>query len=202
MGKLIAVIGNSGSGKTTLTTKLSEHYGLVPLLEQHQERPFQAQFQSNLKSYALSNQIDYLLFRAEQELSLRERTQVGIADGGLEQDFHVFTRLFLLKGFLNDQEYRLCERMVRALRRTLPPPDLMIRLSAPLDVLIRRRAIRTRTLDIVATQDLGTIEDIIETWMKGNTVRTILFDTTAHDPDYSLTIGPLLAALDQFLARP
>jgi deoxyadenosine/deoxycytidine kinase len=35
MSKLIAVIGNCGSGKTTLTRRLSEHYGFVPLMEQH-----------------------------------------------------------------------------------------------------------------------------------------------------------------------
>jgi deoxyadenosine/deoxycytidine kinase len=202
MRKLIAVVGNCGSGKSALTRKLSEHYDLVPLLEQHQERPFQARFQSDLRNYSLANQIDYLLFRAEQELSLRESDKAGIADGGLEQDFHVFTRLFLLKGFLDEQEYRLCERMVQAVRRTLPPPDLMIRLSAPLDILIKRRAARTRKLDIVTTDDLSSIEDIIETWMAGNTIPTILFDTSEDDPDYSLTTRPLLSALDHFFSLP
>jgi deoxyadenosine/deoxycytidine kinase len=201
MGKLIAIVGNCGSGKTALTRKLSEHYGFVPLLEQHRERPFQAQFQSDLRYYSLANQIDYLLFRAEQELSLREGDKVGIADGGLEQDFHVFTRLFHLKGFLEDPEYRLCERMYQALRRTLPPADLMIRLCAPLDVLIKRRGIRTRELDIVTTEDLGTIEDLIETWMTGNAVPTIMFDTSQDDPDYSLTLQPLLSTLEQFFSR-
>lgn len=202
MAKLIAVIGNCGSGKSALTRKLSEHYDLVPLLEQHQERPFQARFQSDLRNYSLANQIDYLLFRAEQELALREGEKTGIADGGLEQDFHVFTKLFLLKGFLDEQEYRLCERMFRALRHALPPPDLMIRLSAPLEVLVKRRAARTRTLDIVTTEDLTTIDDIIQSWMTGNTIPTILFDTSADDPDYSLTIQPLLTTLDQFFSSP
>ena len=202
MSKLIAVVGNCGSGKTALAKKLREHYHLLPLLEQHQERPFQARFQSDLKTHALANQIDYLLFRAEQELSLQGTDRVGITDGGLDQDFHVFTRLFLLKGFLDDQEYRLCERMYRALRQKLPPPDLMIRLSAPLDVLIRRRAIRTRELDIVTADDLGTIEGIIDAWMAENTVPIILFDTAQDDPGYSLTMRPLLSELDNFFSRP
>jgi deoxyadenosine/deoxycytidine kinase len=198
MGKLIAVIGNCGSGKTALTKKLSEHYGLMSLLEQHQERPFQARFQDDLRNYSLANQIDYLLFRAEQEQSLRGSDKVGIADGGLEQDFHVFTRLFHLKGFLDDQEYGLCARLYGALRQALPPPDLLIRLSAPLPVLIRRRKIRTRALDIVTADDLPAIEDILETWMAANPIPTITFDTTPDDPDYSLTAVPLFAALDRF----
>ncbi len=202
MGKLIAVIGNCGSGKTALTRKLSEHYGLKSLLEQHQERPFQARFQDDLRKYALANQVDYLLFRAEQEQSLRGGETAGIADGGLEQDFHIFTRLFHLKGYLDDREYGLCERLYQALRRALPPPDLLIWLSAPLPVLIRRREIRTRALDIVTADDLPTIDNIIDTWMADNAIPNIAFNTTEDDPDYSRSTGPLITALDRFFSTP
>jgi deoxyadenosine/deoxycytidine kinase len=199
MGKLIAVIGNCGSGKTALTRKLSEIYGLTPLLEQHVERPFQAQFQSNRSSHGFANQVDYLLFRAEQELSLRESDKDGITDGGLDQDFYIFTKLFLRKGFLDEREYSLCERMYRALRKTLPAPDLRIRLRAPLGVLKQRRIVRTRELDIVTADDLGTIDELMESWMAGSTVPTILFDTSADDPDYSRTTGPLRGDVERFL---
>ncbi len=200
MSTLIAVLGNCGSGKTALTKKLSEHYGLVSLLEQHVERPFQARFQSELKTFALANQIDYLLFRAEQELSLREMDQAGIVDGGLDQDFYIFTRLFHRKGFLDDREYALCERLYRTLRRTLPPPDLLIRLTAPLNVLTKRRASRTRALDIVTDADLSTIDELMETWLRENAVPVIPFDTSQDDPGYSMTASSLLDALDGFLA--
>lgn len=200
MGRLIAVIGNCGSGKSALTRKLSEHHGLTPLLEQHAERPFQAQFQSDLRSYGLANQIDYLLFRAEQEVALRASDKVGIADGGLDQDFHIFTKLFLRKGFLDDREYNLCERMYRTLRQTLPPPDQLIRLTAPVGILKQRRIVRTRELDIVTADDLETIDELMDAWMGANTIPTITFDTSADDPGYSRTTGPLLVALDRFLS--
>ncbi len=200
MGRLISVIGNCGSGKTALTKKLSELYGLTPLLEQHAERPFQAEFQSDLGSYGLANQVDYLLFRAEQELALRASEADGIADGGLDQDFNVFTKLFLGKGFLTEREYGLCERTYRTLRQTLAAPDLFIRLTAPLEVLKHRRIVRTRALDIVTADDLGVIDELMKVWMEGNSVPTITFDTTADDPDYSRTIAPLTDALDKFLA--
>jgi deoxyadenosine/deoxycytidine kinase len=90
--------------------------------------------------------------------------------------------------------------MYQALRQALPVPDLLIRLSAPLNVLKRRRTIRTRELDIVTADDLGTIDELMAAWIAGNTVRVIDFDTRADDPDYSRTTGPLLAALDRFLS--
>ncbi len=200
MVKLIAVVGNCGSGKTALTQKLSKHYGLKPLLEQHAGRPFQARFQEELRSYALPNQIDYLLYRAEQELELRESHDIGIADGGLDQDFHVFTKLFHRKGLLNDAEYQLCKRLYHITRVTIPAPDLLIRLTAPLDVLTRRRAARTRALDIVTTGDLGTIDELMAAWMAQNSVPVITFDTAEDDPSYSSTSEPLITQLDRILS--
>ncbi|HTO99950.1 MAG TPA: deoxynucleoside kinase [Anaerolineales bacterium] len=198
MGRLIAVIGNCGSGKTALTRALSGKYRLTPLLEQHVERPFQAEFQSDLLSYALANQFDYLLFRAGQELSLRASGDNGIVDGGLDQDFHVFTKLFLQKGFLDQREYDLCERLYLTLRQTLHPPDLFVRLTTPLETLRQRRFARSRSLDIVTAEDLPAIDGLLADWMDGNAIPVIHFDTSADDPGYSRTTAPLLAALDRF----
>ena len=111
MGKLIVVVGNSGVGKTTLTRALCAAGDFATGLEEHIARPFQALFKNDA-GFALANQIDYLLLRAEQERLIRADARTGIQDGGLEMDFFVFTRLFQRKGLLSTQEYRLCERLV------------------------------------------------------------------------------------------
>ena len=67
MGKLIAVVGNSGVGKTTLVRALCQRGSFVAGLEQHPERPFQHLFSQNNQRWGLANQVDYLLYRAEQE---------------------------------------------------------------------------------------------------------------------------------------
>ena len=166
MGKLIAIIGNCGSGKTTLARLLSKTMGFQLLLEEHEERLYQRAFMADHNRLGLQNQVDYLLLRAEQEHSLRVRQEVGIVDGGMDQDFYIFTRLFRFKGYLNDNDFQLCERLYRLLRQMLPTPDLIIQLQAPLAVLQERLAQRKRPLDIVAPEDLPVIDGLFEEWIQ------------------------------------
>src|SRR4030095_6286040 len=93
MSKLISVVGPSGVGKTTFVRTLAQAYPFTTAYEGHAERPFQALFKQD-KKYALANQLDYLLLRAEQEKELRASPQIGLLDGGLDLDFHGFRRLF------------------------------------------------------------------------------------------------------------
>jgi len=122
MGKLIVVVGNSGVGKTSLTEAICTAGDFAAGLETHATRPFQTLFKNN-SSYALANQIDYLLARAEQERRIRAEPKAGIQDGGLEMDLFVFTRLFHRKGLLSAEEYGLCERLVNQIRSSQPPPE-------------------------------------------------------------------------------
>src|SRR5512138_1525749 len=104
MSKLIAIVGSSGTGKTALVRALAAAYPFATAYEQHTERPFQALFKREAR-FALANQVDYLLLRAEQEKSLRAAQQIGLIDGGLDLDFHGFTRLFHSRGLLTGAEF-------------------------------------------------------------------------------------------------
>src|SRR5512136_1794485 len=164
MGKLIGVIGNSGAGKTTLTRLLCQWLPLSTGLEQHGERPFQQLFALDGRRYAFPNQVDYLLFRAEQEWQIRQGAGAGIQDGGLDEDFHVFTRHFFLRGCLTEAEYGLCERLYARLRQGLPPPEVFIYLKAPLPVLMERVTQRNRSLEIAKAADLAELQILLDRW--------------------------------------
>jgi deoxyadenosine/deoxycytidine kinase len=164
LGKLVAVIGNGGSGKTTLTKLLCQRLGYTPFLEQHAERPFQAAFQADLQRLSFPNQVDYLLYRAEQEWTILSQDEVGVQDGGLDQDFHIFTRLFLQNQYLSADEFNLCRRLYNLARKTLPGPACMIKLNVPLELLVERRRQRDREIDIAANADLPRIEALFEDW--------------------------------------
>ena len=158
-------------------------------LEQHADRPFQKQFSLDLKRYALANQMDYLLYRAEQELEIRKIDPVGIQDGGLDEDFYLFTRLFYQKGYLTTGEFNLCERLYTSLREVLPPPDLIILLTAPLNVIAERYTQRDRVLEIAELQDLSALENLLEEWI-GRLITSplIIIDAGKDGPDYSKSI--------------
>ncbi len=172
MGKLIAVIGNTAAGKTTLVAALAAAAPFVTGLEQHTERPFQQTFANELQAggaggyrYALANQIDYLLLRAEQEQTLRRQLGAGLVDGGLDEDFFVFSRHFHALGYLSDAEHALCERFYRYVRTVQPPPDLFIYLAAPLEVLHARFRQRSRAVEIAAIDHLAGLQQQVDSWV-------------------------------------
>ncbi|MFZ1767541.1 MAG: deoxynucleoside kinase [Caldilinea sp.] len=164
MGKLVTVIGNTAAGKTTLVETLAVAAPFVTGLEQHTERPFQRAFAQD-RRFALANQIDYLLLRAEQEQAIRREPGIGLVDGGLDEDFFVFTRHFHAIGYLDAAEYALCERFYRYARSMQPLPDLFIYLDVPLDALAARFARRSRTLEIASVEQLAHLQRQVDAWI-------------------------------------
>ena len=129
MAGIISFIGVSGVGKTSLVRALQTHGDFALGLESHAERPFQADFKRDPR-YALANQIDFLLYRAEQERDLRADPRPALVDGGLDLDFHGFTRLFHARGWLTDPEFDLVRRLYAWTRERLPFLDLIVHLTA------------------------------------------------------------------------
>jgi len=199
MGKLITVVGNSGVGKTTLTQQLCASLPSISALEQHAERPFQKLFSADLQRYSLANQVDYLLFRAEQELSIRQNVDIGVQDGGLDLDFHVFTKHFFNKGYLSQAEYQLCRRLYVSFRKTLPPPDLIVHLTAPLEVIASRHEKRKRQLDIAGLSDLRELEQLLGDWLGGDNGLNIVVIDTTRDENYDHAVKYLAQEINQLL---
>ena len=200
MGRLITVVGNSGVGKTTFTRELCRLGNFVTGLEQHAERPFQKPFSLELKRYALANQVDYLLLRAEQEQIIRQNPGVGLQDGGLEQDFYVFTRHFYNLGYLSVDEFQLCQRLYTRLRAALPLPDLIISLQAPLSVIAERYEKRGRRLEIARLADLGELQALLDDWLaQVQGIPVLRVDASADDLGFSGEIERIIGEIHETL---
>lgn len=199
MGKLIAIVGINGTGKTTLAEALARQPGFSFYLESHEDRPYQTLFSRDVRGYALPNQLDYLLRRAEQEREILAGEGIGVQDGGLDQDFYLYTHLFHRKGFLDEREFALVERTYRALRAGLPGPDLVVRLNAPLDLLRRRLLARARTIDleqIVTLDDLPVLEALLDDWLTVHPPRRVVeVDVQGEDADFSGAVARVVGLM-------
>lgn len=194
MGKLITVVGNSGVGKTTFIKRFCEAGSFTPILEVTHERPFLQKFKHDLKGFCFANQMDFLLYQAEMQLFIQENDLVGVQDGGLGQSFHVFTKRFYQKGYLDDGEYRLCERLYSMMRRLLPSPDMRLVLSAPRSVVAERMRRRGRVIDIERDKDLEALDELFAAWLQEeSSIPTIKIDASKDDPSYAYLMQDLLS---------
>jgi len=196
MSRLISVVGASGVGKTALVQALARTGKFTIAYEQHAERPFQNLFKQDAR-YALANQIDYLLLRAEQEATLRASPQIGLMDGGLDLDFHGFTRLFHRRGLLTDSELDLCQRAYTFIRDVFPRPELIVRLHADEDTVAGRLSTRER-INIASPEDAALFNSFLDEWLEDIPSDQLLsLDVSFDDINYSQSLPLIVARLHQ-----
>jgi deoxyadenosine/deoxycytidine kinase len=176
MGKIISVVGNLGSGKTTLTKLICDKGSYIPYWERPEERPFHREYGKDQQRWALANQIDFFLFRCEQEAKARRSDDIAVFDGGFDQDFHVFTRYILNRDFLNQDEFNVCKRFYQLAREFLPPVDIIIRIMVDMPTLLQRRSMRGRKTDnhLFDSQELTDFGQLIDQWFEYETSSPVL----------------------------
>jgi deoxyadenosine/deoxycytidine kinase len=179
VNELISIVGASGVGKTSLVRALAGTGRFATALESHTDRPFQILFKED-KRYGLANQIDYFLLRAEQERELRAASQIGLMDGGLDLDFHCFTRLFLSRNLLAEPEYELCRRVYTFIRGYLPRPELFVRLAANEGTIASRLATRDR-INIARAEDTALFNSFLDEWLSSLPSDQVLKLDVSHE---------------------
>lgn len=139
--RFLAIEGNIGAGKTTLSRMLAADFNLRLILEQFTDNPFLPFFYESPERYAFPVELFFMTERHKQlqeELTNRDLFQQSI----VADYFFLKTLLFARKN-LNEEEYRLFQRLFQVLNGSFPQPDLLVYLHRPVNVLlaqIRKRA--------------------------------------------------------------
>ncbi len=139
--RYIAVEGPIGAGKTALAERLGTRLDATVVLEDA-ENPFLGDFYADRAGAALQAQLFFLLNRHRQQTSLRQAdlfSQITVSDYLFDKD-KIFAYLNL-----DDNELFIYQRLYDLLSRDVPPPDLVVYLQAPTEVLLRR--LRARPAD-------------------------------------------------------
>jgi deoxyadenosine/deoxycytidine kinase len=157
----IAIEGPFGAGKTALAERLGTRLDATVVLEDT-ENPFLADFYADRPGAALQAQLFYLLNRHRQQTALQQSdlfSQITICDYLFDKD-KIFAYLNL-----DDNELFIYQRLYDLLARDVPPPDLVIYLQAPTDVLLRRlRAGRTEPDEDAVLADADYIRELNEAY--------------------------------------
>jgi deoxyguanosine kinase len=137
----LAIEGPIGAGKTRLAERLAAKLEATTVLEDT-ENPFLQDFYADRPGSALQAQLFYLLNRHRQLTSKRQADlflQTTICDYVFDKD-KIFAYLNL-----DDNELFIYQRLFDLLARDVPPPDLVVYLQAPTELLMER--LRTRAKD-------------------------------------------------------
>ena len=130
----LAIEGPIGVGKTRLAERLAARLEATTILEDT-ENPFLADFYADRPGSALQAQLFYLLNRHRQLTGKRQADlflQTIVCDYVFDKD-KIFAYLNL-----DDNELFIYQRLFDLLAKDVPPPDLVVYLQAPTELLMKR----------------------------------------------------------------
>jgi deoxyadenosine/deoxycytidine kinase len=120
-----------------------------------------------MAAWSFHLQVFFLGHRAEQYLEMANSPQSAILDRSIYEDAFIFARALHNMNNLNERDYLSYRRMFELVVSSLPPPDLLIYLIAPVSVLMQRIHRRGRTIESGITEEyLALLESFYDDWME------------------------------------
>ena len=188
----VVIEGPIGVGKTTLVERLSERLRSRTVLEVFEENPFLPDFYRDRERYAFHTEMYFLLARYRQMEALAQPDL--FAPYTLSDYLFTKSRLFA-RETLQEHEFQLFDHMFQILDQSVPQPDLVIYLTAPVPVLLDRIQHRGRPYE--KEIEPGYLESLLalyeEEFSRNESLRVVTVDTT----DLNFATSP--AAIDLIL---
>ncbi|MFM7091088.1 MAG: deoxynucleoside kinase [Bacteroidota bacterium] len=170
----IVIEGNIGVGKTTLCRRLQEKYEARLILEQFSDNPFLPYFYENPERHAFSVE---LFFMTERHRQLQEElVQGNLFNQQIISDYIFIKTLLFAKNNLNEEEYRLFQRLFHVLNAHFIKPDLVLYLHRPVPVLLNQIKKRGRSFE----------QEMSEVYLEN--IQKAYFDFFKMDPDFPIVV--------------
>jgi deoxyadenosine/deoxycytidine kinase len=164
--RLILVAGNIGAGKTSITERIGARLAWQTGYESVADNPYLPDFYANMRAWSFHLQIFFLGHRARQHLQLAASPQSAILDRSIYEDAYIFARALYHLGNLGERDYFAYRSLFDLITRTLPTPDLLIYLKAPVDTLVQRIRRRGREIENGITPEyLALLDSYYEEWL-------------------------------------
>jgi len=164
--RLILVAGNIGAGKTSLTERIGARLGWQTAFESVADNPYLPDFYKDMRAWSFHLQIFFLGHRAQQYLEMARAPRSVILDRSIYEDAYIFARALHHLGNLDERDYLAYRRVFDLLVSTLPSPNLLIYLKAPVTVLLERIRRRGRAIEGSMTAEyLALLETFYTDWI-------------------------------------
>lgn len=165
--KLIVVAGNIGVGKTSLTERIGARMGWTTGFESVSDNPYLPDFYADMKTWSFHLQVYFLGHRAKQYLDLANDPKSVILDRSIYEDAYIFARALHHMDNLSERDYLAYGRLFELVVNSLPAPNLLIYLKAPVEVLMQRIQRRARGMETGISADYLTLLDTFyDDWLK------------------------------------
>ena len=165
--KLIVVAGNIGAGKTSLTERIGARMGWLTGYESVSDNPYLPDFYADMKTWSFHLQVYFLGHRAKQYLDIANDSRSAILDRSIYEDAYIFARALHHMNNLTERDYLAYRRLFELVVHSLPAPNLLIYLKAPVNVLIQRIQKRARGMETgISAEYLALLDSFYDDWLK------------------------------------
>jgi len=176
----VVVEGPIGVGKTTLSKQIQQWLGASLLLEEFEENPFLPLLYKDYQQYAMQTELFFLLNRRRQNLDFHKALprDAKVASDYMFSKCRVFANLTLPAA-----EFALFDEVYQLVIPSIPKPDLVIYLDAPVDILQQRISHRGRKLETAMSSDyLTNLRSAYQTELQAmNPAHVLQVDTSQLD---------------------
>ncbi|EMY5509004.1 deoxynucleoside kinase [Bacillus wiedmannii] len=141
----ITVEGPIGVGKTSLAKAISTHMQLHLLKEIVDENPFLGKFYEDIDEWSFQTEMFFLCNRYKQleDINIKYLNQRK----PVVADYHIFKNLIFASRTLKNSQYDKYMKIYRILTQDMPVPNVIVYLTASLETLQTRIAMRGREFE-------------------------------------------------------